>query len=361
MPAPASPPHRARAEAPRPPLPGLVGRALEPLYALGLAWRSRRFDAGRGVERLPVPVVSVGNLSAGGTGKTPMVHWIVQRLLDAGERPCIAMRGYRPRGTSGPSDEALLARRAFPGVPLIAQPQRAQGVRAALQRGDPIGCVVLDDGFQHRQLARDLDIVLLDASRDPVADRLLPAGYLREPLGALRRADAVVLTHADAAGPEAVRTLAARVREVHGRDPIATASHAWTTLVGETGAVPVASLRGRRVTAVCALGNPAPFLAALEAAVDGALAACVLLPDHDPYADATVRRINDAARAGAAEVIVTTEKDWVKLERLPAGRLACPVLRPRLELRFVAGETELRERVLDAVRRGAANLHSRRP
>ncbi len=249
--------HQSSAAGRRGPVPAWLGRIGEPLYRRAINYRNRRFDAGAGVHRLNVPVISVGNLSVGGTGKTPMVMHVLRVLLEGGHKPCVAMRGYSKRGQSkrgqskhqhsrsardapaessliieqvagsmaawtgrergqswtdtgaggewggvsnlGFSDEADEYRRAFPDLPLIARPDRIVGLRELLEKPfkPVVDCVVLDDGFQHRQIARDLDIVLVDASHPPMRDHLLPRGYLREPPESLRRASCVVITHAE--------------------------------------------------------------------------------------------------------------------------------------------------------------------
>ncbi len=350
-----------------------VGPLVEPFYRAEVARRSRAFDLGRGVERLDLPVLSVGNLTTGGTGKSPMVAWLVRRLLEAGQRPLIAMRGYR-RDAHGRSDEADEYARTLAGVPVVARADRAQGVREhlELEKGQPVArttCVVLDDGFQHRRLARQLDIVLLDSTRDVRSMRLLPMGDLREPLSALARADAIVLTRWGSGRDEAdaraiLRDTLARAGGGAGVDGerapsrvLAACDHAWLGLRVDADGVsrdePVQWLRGRRVLAVCAIGNPGPFMAQVGAAVDEAVGAAgtgaapvasIVLPDHDPYSSRTIARIVERARAERAEAIVTTEKDWSKLSR--RGSLGCPVVRPVLGLRFAFGEDEMRARAV---------------
>lgn len=338
------------------PVPAWIGRVLEPIYAAAIARRNRRFDAGRGVVRLDRPVISVGNLSVGGTGKTPMVVHLVRELLAAGRRPCIAMRGYVPRSSRGDrgaalSDEAEQYKRLLPGVPVVAQPDRAAGLQRlfATDEGRVIDCVVLDDGFQHRRLARDLDIVLLDASRNPFEDRLLPAGWLREPVASLARAHAIVATHTELAGPQRTESILRSAAAITPRAALAAARHAWSALtVAQAGVEreePVGWLAGRRITAVCAIGNPEGFLAGVRAA-GAQITSSMVLPDHDRYDPETVRAITRTATGAAA--IVTTEKDWAKLGRLDPATWPCPVARPVLTLEFDRGGTDLHAAVLAA-------------
>lgn len=376
------------------PVPRPLGLLAEPLYRLAIALRNRAFDAGRGVVRFDRVVISVGNLSVGGTGKTPMVSTIVRWLVEAGHHPIIAMRGYAA-DADGESDEAAAYHRRFPDVPIVAQANRTTGLirhfgreyqaeaaaleereathgptetasqrevdeyleRAGIHRTD---CIVLDDGFQHRQIARDLDIVLIDATRNPFHDRLLPAGWLREPVRSLRRAHALVLTHAESALAADVTALDRAIAQVRGPErgsAEAVARHDWAGLTvlegGDEQEQPCAWLVGKRVMAVCAIGNPEVFMAQVQRATGSVLAAQVALRDHDPYAPGTVRRIVEQARAAGAQTIVTTEKDWSKLMRTPAADWPCPVARVHLEMHFDRGGEMLRQRVLDVVAAGA--------
>ncbi|MEZ6211709.1 MAG: tetraacyldisaccharide 4'-kinase [Phycisphaerales bacterium] len=193
----------------RPPLPAL-GTPLEPLYRAAVNKRNRDFDNGRRIAKLPIPVVSVGNISVGGTGKTPMVRWIVNTLRDLGANPGIAMRGYG-RKHAGVSDEQQEHADRMPDTPIAANPDRVAAIHTLIEqhRAD---CAVLDDGFQHRFAARDLDIVLIDATRSPFADRCLPAGWLREPVESLARAHAIVITRSTLIEPHALSQLDRQLR-----------------------------------------------------------------------------------------------------------------------------------------------------
>lgn len=342
------------------PLPRWLGDALAPLYRAEVMRRNRRFDRGVNVARLDVPVISVGNLSVGGTGKTPMVMHLVSMLLRAGRRPCIAMRGYR-KGGVGEADETDAYRREFPDVPMVAQPDRLSGLRKLLKAdargGQPHArpdCVVLDDGFQHRRIARDLDMVLIDATRSPFRDRVLPSGWLREPVEGLSRADVVVVTHAEQLDPAAVQDIENGVRAIRGgRGVDAVARHLWTGLLSSHTAdvLPLDWLADKRVVASCAIGNPRAFLHSLERTLGegGQLAQTLVLPDHDPYGREVVLALVRLAQEAGAQAIVVTDKDWSKLRRQPAETWAgLPVVRPRLALGFDSGAAELEQRVLSA-------------
>jgi len=356
LPSPHSPP------ASRAPVPGIPGRALAWVYARIIAARNRRFDARRGVVEVDRPVISIGNLSTGGTGKTPLVSHLTALLIRHGHTPCIAMRGYgSPAGQGLMSDEALIYKEACPGVQIVAQPNRLEGLLDvfASPSGEAVDVVLLDDGFQHRQLARSLDIVVIDATRSPFEDRLLPAGHLRESPAALRRAHAVVITHAASISSASRSTLLAHIRAVHPAIEISLAVHAWngfntTDPSGESRFTPSASFAGARIFAACAIGNPSPFLAQAAAVGSGergrvlTLAGQLALPDHDPFAEATVQRLIRMAQEAHAQVIIITAKDWTKLGRVAPARWPCPVARPNLVIEFQEGQDRLEHSVLRA-------------
>lgn len=343
------------------PLPAVL-RPIAPLaervYGRVIARRNARYDVrarasafspGGLTITLDRPVISIGNLSVGGTGKTPAVQLVCQWLLEAGRRPAIAMRGYGSR--DGLSDEAELHRAALPGVPLAVGPNRVQQLLHLFARpeGESVEVVVLDDGFQHRRLARQLDIVLIDATEDPFAQRLLPAGWLREPVASLARAHAVILTHADRALPADLSRIEAQIRNQFPHLVTVRGSHAWTELRvterGEDRTEPLHLLRGRRYALACAIGKP-EALAAQAAATFGPPAESLILRDHDPFAPATVQRLQRLAEG--RDALLVTEKDWTKLSHLPADTWPGPVVRPRLEMRLNDPRGALRELVLVA-------------
>jgi tetraacyldisaccharide 4'-kinase len=334
-------------------MPHVLGRALAGVYARVMARRNARFDAGAGVVEFDRPVVSVGNLSVGGTGKTPLTKWLIARLREGGHWPALAMRGYRaPDGNGLGSDEAREYLRAFADLPLVARANRVEGLLELFARadGERVDCVLLDDGFQHRRIARGLDVVLLDATRDVFADRLLPAGWLREPVSSLGRAGAVVLTRADLVERGAVEAMSARVREAAPRALVASSAHAWEELVdGEGRELGVGWLKGKRVAMACAVGNPDAIERQLVDAGIGSVER-IALRDHDAFDDATVARVLRAC--ATADACVVTEKDWMKLDRVERGRWPCPVVRPRLAMRFLQGGDALLARVMGAVRAG---------
>lgn len=278
---------------------GLLRRVLAPVawvYARVVAWRNRRWDA-RPAERVDgVRVVSVGNLAVGGTGKTPVAAWAVEALADAGYRVAVVSRGYG-------RDELLLHQRWHPEVPVWASPDRVAAVRRARESGADV--VVVDDGFQHRRLARDVDVVLL-AAEDPFPARLLPVGPYREPLDSLARAHGVVVTRKTASDAHA-RSVAEAVRSAWPERAVARLAFVpggWRTVDGRPGEAPT----GATLVAT-GVGRPRSVARMVEEA-SGHPAELMAFPDHHEFTEADARVMR---RAAGARPLVVTEKDAVKL------------------------------------------------
>jgi tetraacyldisaccharide 4'-kinase len=330
---------------------------LVPFYAAAVAGRNALFDAGvRRPRPLGRPVVSVGNLTTGGTGKTPMVIELARQLQALGTRPAVLLRGYAA-DARGSDEAAVLAAELGPAVPVAADPNRARAARAVLAAQPGVGVFLLDDGFQHRQVQRDLDLVLIDASDALAGAHLLPRGFWREPAGNLRRASAVIITRADAVSAGELAELDQRVTALHGRGPIAHAAHRWLGFRDAGGHVlPLDALRGHKVLAVSGIGNPGPFQAMARAASAG----CAVLPfaDHHAYTPGDLGAIAASARQQGCSAIVTTEKDWVKWSTpirdaaLVAGVL--PVYRPILTIALLDGAGGLTALLRAAVASAAA-------
>lgn len=322
---------------------GLRGAAavLEKAYGASVAARERLYaqhpDLAR---RLPVATLCLGNLTLGGTGKTPAVEWLCREITALGGRPLIASRGYG-RGSSDRNEEALLLERLLPGVPHVQGKDRHAAALEGLRRHGA-DCVVLDDGFQHRRLARDLDIVLVDCTDPFGGGRLLPRGRLREPPEALARAGAVILTRSDAVA-SADRERIARDVGALTEAPLACAVHRprGLRMLAGTAAGGPERLSGERVFLASGIGNPGAFRRTAEglgASVVGERA----FPDHHPYVPADLARIRAEAASAGARGVVTTEKDAVKLGAFPdAGGLPVWALEVRFEV--VEGAGRLRE------------------
>jgi tetraacyldisaccharide 4'-kinase len=298
---------------------------LAPLYRGAVVARNAAYRRGwMKKARLDLPVISIGNLTFGGTGKTPTVIALARDLVRMGRRPAVLTRGYKrlhdgqlvvigpdPRQTAAEAgDEPLEIARSLPGVPVVVDADRARGGAEAKRLGADV--VLLDDGFQHLQLERDLDLVLIDAGDPWGGGRLPPLGRLREKPNALARADAVLITKV----PSEWRPVVAEIEQVV--DALAPKLQVFVSrlrvsrvhLPGEGWREP-AMLDGRRVLAFAALGRPEGFAATLAEA-GAEIVATRWFPDHHPYSEDDMGRI--VAEAAAADAIpVATAKDAVKI------------------------------------------------
>jgi tetraacyldisaccharide 4'-kinase len=296
------------------------------LYAL-----RGRAGAVRGPLRVPgLRVVSVGNLAVGGTGKTPVVRWIAGELLGSGASTCVLVGGAG-------SDEAELHRRWNPEAGVLVDRERTSVALRARDAG--YGVAVLDDGFQHTALARDLDVVLLSAD-DPYPGHVLPRGPYREEASALGRAGVIVVTRR-LASAEGAHALAERLGH-EWPDAVTGVAHVapgGLTRLDGTAATPPAG----DVLAVCGIARPESFAEAVRQATRGDVELAAFA-DHHAYGTDDVERMRRRARGRA---IVITEKDAVKLERWAEVLGDTLVLHDRL--RWERGEGALRTRLLAAV------------
>ncbi len=352
---------------------GLGGAALlAPLWPAELAFRAGAAARGalyaRGLiaaAEAPAPVVSIGNLAIGGAGKTPATIAVAERLVARGRTVAVLSRGYGatrsdPRvvadgralrlGADEGGDEPVLVARRVPGARVLCGPRRAALVPDALALGADV--LLLDDGFQHRALARDLDVVVLDAANPVGNGRLLPAGPNREPLSALARAGLVWLSRADEAEPAALERLRALAREATGRGPVES-RHAPVDVVDGALAASrgLGALRGRRALLLCGVARPASFRRTAEA-----LGAEVVLvrafPDHHRFSAADLDAALAAAAAARCDAVVTTEKDAV---RLPPDRASDPRVHAiRIAAELTAGAGALDAALEAALARGDA-------
>lgn len=305
-------------------------RALSHIYRVGLCFYLSAFRTGlRKRKRLPIPVISIGNLTVGGTGKTPMTRHVCEGLVSRGWRPAVLSYGYggslsgefsvvstsgqmlRSAGEVG--DEPVMLASRLPGVSVLVGKHRYEsGMHAAGELGAQIA--VMDDGFQVWKLHRDLDIVLVDGMRPFDNGRLLPAGKLREPVSALRRAGCVVITGLEP-GDESLDTLTARIARIAPRAAVFSARHTPRMLYAVEGGaeIEIESLSGKHVLALSSIAHPGSFERTL-AGTGAVLAGTERRHDHHSYAQEDVIRIENKARECGAEFVVTTEKDSVKLE-----------------------------------------------
>jgi tetraacyldisaccharide 4'-kinase len=318
-------------------------------YGLAVRLRNLLYDCGlKRVERVEVPVVSVGNLSVGGTGKTPCVEYVAAFYRGLDLRVAILSRGYG--GSDGRNDEALLLEENLPDVPHLQGADRVALARSAIEELES-EILVLDDGFQHRRLGRDLDVVLLDATAPWGYGGLLPRGLLREPASSLKRAGVVVLTRCDQVGDAERASLRERVRRLAPAAPVAEATHRPEGLVnGERTEEGLTALRGRPLAAFCGVGNPESFRRTLTD-LGGDVRAFRVYPDHHAYTRADVADLHAWGKSLSDDaVLVTTQKDLVKLRLTRLGER--PLWALRIRLHFESGREAFEERLRAVVQRG---------
>jgi tetraacyldisaccharide 4'-kinase len=301
--------------------------------------------------RLPRPTISVGNLTTGGTGKTPLVCWLATALRAEGRKPAVLMRGYKSNG--GQSDEAKLIAQFVPANSVIANPDRIKGAETALQQQPETDLFLLDDSMQHRRAGRDFEIVLISAVEPWGYQHVLPRGLLREPISGLSRADAVVLTHVSEVSPFRMMAIKATVRQYNEDAPIFSADHVLTGLVTAGGEeLPLSTLAERKYFIACGIAQPVSFLQGLKNYGDE----CVghqIFPDHHPFDESDVAALRQSAKDAGATTIIVTEKDWAKLGEMPSVKESeIPFWRTRLSMKF-SGEGS--RKLLDMVLRKIAN------
>lgn len=300
-------------------------RALSYVYRAGLRLYLLPFDLGiRQRKRLPVPVISIGNITMGGTGKTPMTRYVCEGLVSREWQPAVLSYGYGGSRSGKFSvvsatsarevgDEPAMLASKLPGVPVLVGKHRYEGgLHAVREFGADI--VVLDDGLQVWKLHRDLDIVLVDGTRPFDNGWTLPAGKLREPISALRRADCVVITGLDP-GDASLTGIADRIRRISPAMAVFSARHTPHALyaVDDDAEVGLNRIQGQKVFALSSIAHPDSFERTL-AETGAVVAGAERYPDHYLYTQEDVARIENKAKVCGAELIVTTEKDGVKLQ-----------------------------------------------
>ena len=264
------------------------------------------------VKKASAPVISVGNLTLGGTGKTPLVAWLAHWFAQHNKKPAIISRGYKAK-TGQLSDEAAELKILLPTVPHYANKQRIIAAGEAVTKGSDV--LLLDDGFQHRQISRDLNLVTIDATDPFGCNRLFPRGLLREPLWGLKRADALVLTRTDQVSIKTRNEIQEQCfRFVGSHDkPWIETEHRPSNLRFVDGTTqPLKTLQDTRILSLSAIGNPAAFHRTLTT-LGHEPVATLTFPDHHTYTTDDIHRISEETESVGAEIIVTTLKDLVKL------------------------------------------------
>jgi len=327
---------------------GITSWMIYPLVLL------RGLGYSRGVIRrrqLSIPVISIGNISLGGTGKTPMVERIARVFSNEGRRVVILTRGYKgsaqektlvvsrgARVLAGPreaGDEAFMLARNLTSVGVIVDKDRFRSGKVAMK---DLGAqaLILDDGFQHLALQRDLDVVLIDAAEPFGYGRLFPRGLLREPLKGLSRADIMVIVQ----GAEScdLERLRGTLRRYNRQAPIFVGRRRPLCLVALPGESEqkLEGIRGQRCVAFCGIASPHAFLSLL-ASLGAEVIRSFSFPDHHPYTPEELHQIVEGAKAAGAQLILTTEKDAV---RLPVDLLSLPLVLSYLRMEIQLSEEE---------------------
>jgi len=306
----------------------------EGLYAVAVTARAKFYDWRLiKAEEFSVPVLSIGNMTVGGTGKTPVAAWFARQFIQRGLAPAIVLRGYG-------GDETKVHHRLNEGVPVIAAPDRVRGIREAIAYG--VDVVVLDDAFQHRRASRDADLVLVNADAWAGRPRLLPAGPWREPLRSARRANLLIITR-KIAGQATVADVKRALTNAAPGVPTAVVhigpSGLTSTSTGQT--MPLQILQGADLVAIAGIAQPDSFFKQLTEL--GAVVRPFSFPDHYEFTRADAERL--AAEASNSDFVVCTLKDAVKLEALwPAEAGALWYVSQRL--RIEDGQNHI-ERLLD--------------
>ena len=320
--------------------PDAISSAFSHLYTLLIEARNAWYRREGAVQRVAAPVISVGNITTGGAGKTPLVIEIATRLRALRRRPAVLTRGYRGR-RGEPADEVRELELSLPQTPILVDGNRVRSARRAL--GQQIcDCFIMDDGFQHRRLHRDLDLVVIDALDPWGGGYVLPAGRLREPLHNLARAHVFIVSRANqAAADELVRIEFALRDHAPGRPIFRARISADGLIDGRGRRSTIDELARHRILPVCGIGNPQTFVRLVERHAPRA-APAMIFADHHAYDAADVGRIVETAQRQRAEHVVVTRKDWVKLEPLwrpAAAGAALPALL-RLDVRLALDDPE---------------------
>jgi tetraacyldisaccharide 4'-kinase len=324
--------------------------------------RLRNFLYSKGwlkAHRANAPVISVGNITAGGTGKTPLVIWLCNTINQKSKiknQKCgcaILTRGYKATQnlklkTQNYGDELAILAQSCPEARVIVNPDRVAGAAEAVNKLDA-KTLVMDDGFQHRRLGRDLDIVTIDATRPFGYGRILPAGLLREPLTSLKRADAVVITRCDQTTEAKLTQIEEKLQQVNPDMIIARSIHAAVCVKSTNDKeISLEELKDKNIFAFCGIGNPEAFLNTIKA-LDPELVGSKVYNDHHHYTDDCIADIYRQAAHLKADLILTTQKDWTKINRLPPAKKDIPLAYLAVEIKLLAGEDKLRGLIEDTL------------
>ena len=331
-----------------------------------LVIRLRNFLYSKGwlkAHRVDSAVICVGNITVGGTGKTPLVVWLCRQIITNSEC-AILTRGYKARRAScvmrrakeerntqyairnTQVDEPAMLAESCPQARVVVNPDRVAGAAEAIgQFGAKV--LIMDDGFQHRRLARDLDIIAIDATLPFGYGKMLPAGLLREPVTSLRRAGAVVITRCDQISEAQLSRIEEQLRTVNPDMVIAKSIHAAVSArTTDNEEIDVGLLRSKKIFAFCGIGNPGAFLNTIEA-LGSELVGSKVYDDHHHYTDGCLSDIRRQAERAGADLVLTTQKDWTKI--IYNSKSTVPFACLAIEMRFLAGQDKLTALIQDTL------------
>ncbi len=322
---------------------------LSKFYGFAVLLRNRLFDLGIFKQtKVSATVVSIGNITTGGTGKTPLVAWLCNYFIKQNIKTAVLTRGYKKKNDV--ADEPAMLAKAVPNVTVVVNPDRVAGAKKAINEHNA-KLLVMDDGFQHRRLARDVNIVAIDATVPFGNGKLLPAGLLREPITSLKRADAVIITRSNQNSPEMIEEIKAKVRKLKPEMVVAAAVHKpmYIKLIKDR-QLGLDKLAGKRIYAFCGIGNPDAFLQTLKD-MSLNIVGTKIYNDHHVYTNDDIAVINEDARYKQAEYVITTHKDWIKTALLSLDKFQIPFAAMMVELEFADGQ----EKIIELVEKSLAN------
>ena len=328
----------------------LVLLMLSFFYGLAVFIRNRLYDFSIFRKtKVGAAVVSVGNITTGGTGKTPLVAWLSNYFTEKNIMTAVLTRGYKVKNSDFADEPAMLVK-TCPKAKVIVNSDRTAGAKKAIAEHDA-KLLIMDDGFQHRRLTRDVDIVAIDATEPFGCEKLLPAGLLREPVGSLKRADAVVITRINQTQPEKIQEIKSRIAEINPDIVFAAAVHKpiCAKLIKDK-QIAIDELADKKLYAFCGIGNPNAFFQTLDELALNIVGTRVY-NDHHTYTDSDIAAICEDGRYKQAEMIITTQKDWVKTALLCIEKFDIPIAFLAVGLEFIDGRQQIIALVEDAIKK----------
>jgi len=301
--------------------------------------------------RLPVKVISIGNITTGGTGKTPLVEFSVKYLSGSGRKVAVLSRGYggdnsSQEGDGMVNDECLTLIENLQDVPVLAGRDRVKSGEKAINDFG-VDCVVLDDGFQHLRLKRDLDVVVIDALNPFGGENLIPRGSLREPLQNLERADLFIISHCDQGNEQIIRSIYKKLDQINHSASVCESIHrpVHFDTIADGSILELEWLKGKRVYALSAIGNPESFSNTLKG-LGADLIKHRVFQDHHVYTEEEIEDVISAAQLLGADAIVVTQKDIVKIRKMNIKN--ANILSLRIEIEITRG-VDLYKAAIDRV------------